>query len=63
VTCYGRSRNEQDDGVDEVLFAERNHLVLNEAQWIAFQARLEAPPRSHPRMKRMLREPTILDQD
>ena len=44
----------------EVL-AERNHLGLTTEQWVKFQAALDAPPRSHARMKRMLTEPTILD--
>jgi uncharacterized protein (DUF1778 family) len=44
----------------EVL-AERNHTSLNAEQWKAFIEALDAPTRSHPRMKRMLNEPTILD--
>jgi len=44
----------------EVL-AERNRIGLNAEQWTAFMAALDAPPRRHPRMQRLLNEPTILD--
>ena len=44
----------------EVL-AERNQISLNAEQWEKFVAALDAPPRLHPRMKRLLTEPTILD--
>jgi uncharacterized protein (DUF1778 family) len=44
----------------EVL-AERNRIGLTAEQWEAFTAALDAPPRQHPRMKRLLNEPTVLD--
>ncbi|MBU3655919.1 MAG: DUF1778 domain-containing protein [Rhodospirillaceae bacterium] len=44
----------------EVL-AERNRIGLNAAQWTTLMAALDAPPRRHPRMERLLNEPTILD--
>jgi uncharacterized protein (DUF1778 family) len=44
----------------EVL-AERSRIGLNAEQWTAFMAALDAPPRRHPRMERLLNEPTILD--
>jgi len=44
----------------EVL-AERTRIGLNSQQWAAFMAALDAPPRRHPRMERLLKEPTILD--
>jgi uncharacterized protein (DUF1778 family) len=44
----------------EVL-AERNRIGLNAAQWTLFMQALDAPPRRHPRMERLLNEPTILD--
>ncbi len=44
----------------EVL-AERTRIGLNAEQWAAFLAGLDAPPRRHPRMERLLKEPTILD--
>ena len=44
----------------EVL-AERNRIGLTSEQWTAFTAALDASPRSHKRMKRLLTEPSILD--
>jgi uncharacterized protein (DUF1778 family) len=44
----------------EVL-AERNRIGLNSDQWTAFMAALDAPPRIHERMRRLLTEPSILD--
>lgn len=48
------------DSASAVL-AERSRFTLNAEQWQAFQAALDAPPRRHPRMERLLNEPTILD--
>jgi uncharacterized protein (DUF1778 family) len=48
------------DSASAVL-AERSHFTLNAEQWEAFLAALDAPPRRHPRMERLLNEPTILD--
>jgi len=44
----------------EVL-AERSRLGLNAEQWTAFMAALDAPPRRHPRLERLLNEPSLLD--
>ncbi len=44
----------------EVL-AERTRIGLDSKQWAAFMAALDAPPQHHPRMERLLKEPTILD--
>ena len=44
----------------EVL-AERSRLGLNAEQWEAFMAVLDAPPRRHPRLERLLNEPSLLD--
>ncbi len=43
------------------VLAERSRIALNADQWAAFMAALDAPPRRHPRMERLLNEPTILD--
>ncbi len=43
------------------VLAERSRIALNAEQWAAFIAALDAPPRRHPRMERLLSEPTILD--
>lgn len=45
----------------EAVLAERSRLNLDAEQWEAFQAALDAPPRRHPRMERLLTEPTLLD--
>ncbi len=45
---------------NEVL-AERTRIGLNSEQWAAFMAALDAPPRVHERMKRLLNEPSGLD--
>jgi uncharacterized protein (DUF1778 family) len=46
---------------DEVL-AERRRFVLSAEKWDKFQAALDAPARSHPRMKRLLNEPSIFEK-
>ena len=43
------------------VLAERSRIGLDAEQWTAFMAALDAPPRRHPRMERLLNEPTILD--
>lgn len=48
------------DSASAVL-AERSRLTLDAGQWEAFIAALDAPPRRHPRMERLLNEPSILD--
>ena len=48
------------DSASAVL-AERSRLTLDAAQWEAFMTALDAPPRRHPRMERLLNEPSILD--
>jgi uncharacterized protein (DUF1778 family) len=45
----------------EVL-ADRRLFLLDDKQWQEFIAALDAPPRPMPRMKRLLREPSILEQ-
>jgi uncharacterized protein (DUF1778 family) len=45
---------------DETL-ADRRTFGLNTTQWKAFQAALDAPPRSLPRMERLLKEPGFFD--
>jgi uncharacterized protein (DUF1778 family) len=43
------------------VLAERSRFTLDAEQWEAFRAALDAPPRRHPRLERLLNEPTILD--
>ena len=45
---------------DEAL-ADRRAFRLNAAQWKAFIAALDAPPRPLPRMERLLKEPGFFD--
>lgn len=44
-----------------LVLVERSRFLLNAEQWEAFMAALDAPPTKHPRMERLLNEPTILD--
>jgi uncharacterized protein (DUF1778 family) len=43
------------------VLAERTGVGLTSEQWTAFMAALDAPAQCHPRMERLLKEPTILD--
>jgi uncharacterized protein (DUF1778 family) len=45
---------------DEAL-ADRRSFGLDAKQWKAFLAALDAPPRSMPRLKRLLNEPAFFD--
>ena len=45
---------------DEAL-ADRRTFSLNHAQWKAFLAALDAPPRPLPRLERLLKEPGFFD--
>ena len=47
---------------DEAL-ADRRTFGLNAAQWKAFLAALDAPPRPLPRLERLLKEPGFFDAD
>ncbi|MGE0642362.1 MAG: DUF1778 domain-containing protein [Nitrospira sp.] len=45
---------------DEML-ADRRTFILSKAKWAEFQAALDAPTRSTPRMQRLLTEPGFFD--
>jgi uncharacterized protein (DUF1778 family) len=47
---------------DETL-ADRQRFGLDGEQWTAFMAALDAPPRHHVRMERLLTEPSIFDRN
>lgn len=47
---------------DETL-PDRQHFGLEAKQWEAFMAALDAPPRHHARMERLLNEPSIFEQN
>jgi uncharacterized protein (DUF1778 family) len=48
-------------GAANELLAARSRIGLDNEQWARFMEALDARPRVHPRMKRLLSEPTILD--
>lgn len=41
--------------------ADRRLFVLDQEQWDAFMAALDAPPKPRPRLERLLREPGVFD--
>ena len=41
--------------------ADRQLFSLSPGQWDAFVAALDAPPRSHPRLSRLLMEPSVFE--
>lgn len=43
------------------LRANQRHFVLNDAQWQAFTAALDAPSKPRPRLEALLREPGVFD--
>jgi uncharacterized protein (DUF1778 family) len=42
--------------------ADRQSFQLDEERWEAFVAALDAPPQVHPRLARLLQEPSVLEQ-
>jgi uncharacterized protein (DUF1778 family) len=42
--------------------ADQMHFVLPKAQWEAFCAALDAPPKSKPELRKLLTEPSIFDE-
>lgn len=40
---------------------DRRHFELDAERWQAFQAALDSPPKSLPRLRRLLREPSVLE--
>ena len=42
--------------------ADRQNFQLDAQQWEAFVAALDAPPQLHPRLARLLQEPSLLEQ-
>lgn len=45
----------------EERLADRRIFTLDAKRWDAFVAALDAPPRRHPRLKRLFREPSVYD--
>jgi uncharacterized protein (DUF1778 family) len=48
-------------GAAHDVLAERTRVGLGSKQWARFMKALDAPPRRHARMERLLREPTVFD--
>ena len=46
----------------EEVLASRRVFFLNEKQWQKFIAALDAPPSPMPRLKKLLREPSLLER-
>jgi uncharacterized protein (DUF1778 family) len=42
--------------------ADRQSFQLDEVQWEAFVAALDAPPQVHPRLAQLLQEPSLLER-
>ena len=47
----------------EERLADRRVFTLDAEQWEAFIAALDAPPRRHPRLDRLFREPSVFDSE
>ncbi|MGB8900463.1 MAG: DUF1778 domain-containing protein [Methylocella sp.] len=45
----------------EERLADRRIFTLDAKSWEAFVAALDAPPRRHPRLERLFREPSVFD--
>src|ERR1051326_18280 len=45
----------------EERLADRRVFTLESKNWDAFIAALDAPPRRHPRLERLFREPSVFD--
>jgi uncharacterized protein (DUF1778 family) len=46
----------------EELLGEQRDLRLTREQWTRFMQALDAPPRSHARMEKLLREPSVFER-
>jgi uncharacterized protein (DUF1778 family) len=45
----------------EETLADRRQFLLDEKQWAAFVAALDAPPKAKPRLKKLLETPSVLE--
>jgi uncharacterized protein (DUF1778 family) len=46
----------------EEMLGEQRNLRLTPEQWMRFMQALDAPTRSHARMKKLLREPSVFER-
>jgi uncharacterized protein (DUF1778 family) len=47
----------------EERLADRRIFTLDAKRWEAFVTALDAPPRRHPRLERLFREPSVFDPE
>lgn len=47
----------------EERLADRTVFTLDTKRWDAFVAALDAPPRRHPRLERLFREPSVFEPE
>ena len=47
----------------EERLADRTVFTLDAERWEAFMTALDAPPRRHPRLERLFREPSVFDAE
>jgi uncharacterized protein (DUF1778 family) len=47
----------------EETLPDRQRFGLNAGQWAAFLAALDAPPRTAPRLAKLLREPSVFERE
>ena len=47
----------------EETLPDRQHFGLDAGQWEAFQAALDAPPRSTPRLQTLLQQPSVFERE
>ena len=45
----------------EQVLADRVHFSVSPQQWKAFMAALDQPAREHPRLQRLMHEPSVLE--
>ncbi|MDD5494099.1 MAG: DUF1778 domain-containing protein [Dehalococcoidia bacterium] len=45
------------------VMADRRLFLLNDEQWDAFMAALDAPPQPMPRLERLFKEPSALEKE
>ena len=45
----------------EAVLAEQTRFVLPQAQWLAFNAALDAPAKTIPALKRLMTEPSVFE--
>ena len=47
---------------DAKALLDRRYFVLDPERWAAFQAVLDAPPRPNPRLRKLMRTPSVFER-